>query len=311
MNLVIWFCIIGIALGAPASEEESCQDPGGYDQSDMDVAEKSIEGAGKVLDVYDKTLDRVIPWNVFHETMQALEKGRGRYSQTAGTLVGQIVTSMLNSENHYFTASQSIYGWCGESIPLLEGYLYLFKDYDKEKAEGQKELLINVLDTGLEKMNIALDHINQSIANFDIASGKLNTLDNQLELDFKAGSKIMEDEIARVRRNQWIAFIFPPVGIGMTIYNEVKSVPDLKRSINDLKNFFKGLRRHVATAIDEIKKARDQLKRETIIIENLQCQTKVTRTFVALKVAIKVLIVKHANNLIGQCRAYRRRHGRV
>lgn len=297
-------------MGAIVSAEESCQSPDDPEQSDHDIAAKSVEGASNVLDVYDKSIDKVIPWDVFHATTKALEQGRGRYGQKSGELVGEITTTMLNSEQHYFTASQSIYGWCGETIPLLEGYLELFKDYDKERAEGQKALLIEILDSGLAKMDIALDHIIQSIANFDIAAGKLATLDNQLQLDFKEGSTIMEAEIEKVRKNQWIAFVFPPLGLGLTIYNEVKSIPDLKRSIADLQDFYKVLQGVVGKAIDDIKKARDELKRETIIIENLQCQTKVTRTFVALKVAIKTLITKHVTNLMQQCRNYRARHGR-
>lgn len=308
MNFIVRFCIIGFVLGVTVGAVESCEDSNDSKQTDHDIAAKSVEGASKVMDVYDKKMDKVIPWDVFHETCTELEKGLGRYGPVSGMLVGEIKTAMLNSENNYFQATTSIYGWCGEAIPLLDGYLELFKGYDKNNAEAQKELLLEVLETGLKKMDIALGQVNQSIANFGIAAGKLNTLDNQLELDYKEGSKIMQEEIAKLRNQQWWAWLFPPMGLGLTIMNEVSSIPDLKRSIADLQAFFQGLRGHVTTAIDTITKARDELKRETIIIENLKCQTKVTRTFVGLKAAIKNIIERHANNLIKKCLDYRDRH---
>lgn len=309
MKFSVSLCIFGIVLGVAYGEANDCSSEQPGNATAFDIAKMSMVGARKVLYVYEQKLDTVIPWDKFNEIANALEAGRGRYSRTAGRLVDNIKTSLLNSESNYFTATESIYNWCGESISRLQRYIYLFNDYDENRAEGQKELLMDVLDNGLEKMNESLTHINQSIYNFN----ELNSMSNQLELEFKSEIQKMEEEIARVRRRQWIAFIYPSVGIGLTIFNEVKTVPQLKNSLDsmeDLKNSLTGLRRHVTTAMDETKKVSDELKQGTIILGNLRCQTKTTSAFVIFNVrmrANKVLVEKAATNLIDKCRDHRRR----
>ena len=81
-------------------------------------------------------------------------------------MVREYVTTMLNSENKYVSATQSIYDWCGE--------MQLWNDLDgnAENTRAEKTIFQYLLNTGVGKMDIAMDQIEESSMNFDTALGK-------------------------------------------------------------------------------------------------------------------------------------------
>lgn len=148
MNLIVSFCIIAVVLGATAA-----------------------------VDVYDKTLDLVINWNVLHETSRALENDSGSFPQS---LKGEFATAILNSENKYVSATQSIYNWCGEILPVAEIYTKLLND-GAENNQAEKAVFLYMLDTGIGKMDMAMEHISQSSTHTNIALEKLTTVDMTIQ----------------------------------------------------------------------------------------------------------------------------------
>ncbi|XP_037040263.1 hemolysin E-like [Bradysia coprophila] len=291
---LVWLCTIGMLLAASLNAQDS-------DEDDHELAAKSMETASGILEAFKINVN----WSLVNESAISLQPGIGRYSEKSGQLVGSIMTSMLNSEQQHNEAIQSMFEWCGLSIHMLDAYKELFKDgVDTEKAERQKVLLLYVLDSGVELFGKALEHINLCIGDFESFTGKLLQLDNQLELDYAEGSKTLEAEEDRVRRNQWTSIIVPPVALNLSIYDEVKSIPDLSRSIDDLRKFFQGLRVHGTNAVESIKTAREQLKKGLVILENLQSQAKVTKVSVGMKMGIQSLIEKNADKVIAQCSEY-------
>lgn len=299
MFVFIFFCTIGSILGAPTSDAEFNKD------------EKIFESANKALEIYNKTLDGVIPWNIFHEVITTLEDHQGRYSSESGRLVGTVKTLLMNSEDHYFSATQSIYNWCGESIPLLEAYVELFNNYDKERAEAQKTLLLLVLDSGILKMDDAITMLNQSGMSLNDASGQLETLGNQLNLDFKEGSKVHEQEIEKVRNGQWMAWVNPIAGLIITIVNEVDTIPKLKENMKQVEQFYGNLKVQVDRATDTITEAKIALKQEIVVIGDLRSQTASTRSFVPIGHLIRKKLEESVNNLVTQCSNYRTSHNKA
>ncbi len=94
-----------------------------------ETVKTAIDTADRALELYNKVLDQVIPWNTFNDTVKELSCFKEEYSQSASTLVGEIKTLLMNSQDRYFEATQVVYEWCGVTTPLLTAYLSLFNEY--------------------------------------------------------------------------------------------------------------------------------------------------------------------------------------
>lgn len=79
----------------------------------VEVVKNAIETADGALNLYNKYLDQVIPWQTFDETIKELSRFKQEYSQAASVLVGDIKTLLMDSQDKYFEATQTVYEWCG------------------------------------------------------------------------------------------------------------------------------------------------------------------------------------------------------
>ena len=64
----------------------------------VEVVKNAIETADGALDLYNKYLDQVIPWQTFDETIKELSRFKQEYSQAASVLVGDIKTLLMDSQ---------------------------------------------------------------------------------------------------------------------------------------------------------------------------------------------------------------------
>lgn len=67
----------------------------------VEVVKNAIETADGALDLYNKYLDQVIPWQTFDETIKELSRFKQEYSQAASVLVGNIKTLLMDSQDKY------------------------------------------------------------------------------------------------------------------------------------------------------------------------------------------------------------------
>ncbi len=102
----------------------------------VEVVKNAIETADGALDLYNKYLDQVIPWQTFDETIKELSRFKQEYSQAASVLVGDIKTLLMDSQDKYFEATQTVYEWCGVATQLLAAYIFLFDEYNEKKASA-------------------------------------------------------------------------------------------------------------------------------------------------------------------------------
>lgn len=77
----------------------------------MKTIKESIKTADKALDVYNKVMDRLIPWKEFNETLAELDKFRKDYSIESALLISEIKTFMMDGMDAYFGSSQDVYEW--------------------------------------------------------------------------------------------------------------------------------------------------------------------------------------------------------
>lgn len=104
----------------------------------VEVVKNAIETADGALDLYNKYLDQVIPWQTFDETIKELSRFKQEYSQAASVLVGDIKTLLMDSQDKYFEATQTVYEWCGVATQLLAAYILLLMSTMRRKHPPRK-----------------------------------------------------------------------------------------------------------------------------------------------------------------------------
>lgn len=70
---------------------------------------EGIKTADKALDLYNRHIDRIVPWKEFNETLVELDRFRGNYSVESAALIGDVKKLMMDGMDAYFAASQNVY----------------------------------------------------------------------------------------------------------------------------------------------------------------------------------------------------------
>ena len=255
----------------------------------VEVVKNAIETADGALDLYNKYLDQVIPWQTFDETIKELSRFKQEYSQAASVLVGDIKTLLMDSQDKYFEATQTVYEWCGVATQLLAAYILLFDEYNEKKASAQKDILIKVLDDGITKLNEAQKSLLVSSQSFNNASGKLLALDSQLTNDFSEKSSYFQSQVDKIRKEAYAGaaagVVAGPFGLIIS-YSiaagvvEGKLIPELKNKLKSVQNFFTTLSNTVKQANKDIDAAKLKLTTEIAAIGVIKTETETTRFYV-------------------------------
>ena len=285
----------------------------------VDVVKGSIDAADKALDLYNKVLDQVIPWDSFEKAMKELTRYQNDYSKEAAALVGEIKTLLMNSLDKYFEATQNIYEWCGISSQLLTAYLTLFEQYDEKKAAVQKDILLEVLGSGLTKMTAAQTSLQSSSESFNTASGKLLALETQLSNDFNEKSVFFENQVSKLRKE---AYGGAAAGIAAGLFGliisysiaagvlEGKLIPELTKKLKSVQAFFTNIKNEVTKANQDINTTKAKLAEEISVIGDMKITTETTQFYVKYDDLMLSLLKDSANSLILQCNDYQKRHGK-
>lgn len=216
----------------------------------------------------------------------------------------------------YFRAVQSVYEWCGLTIPLLQIYNKLFTgSMNQGKFNAQRALLLKVLGDGIQKMEKAQDELAASSRSFNSAAGKLTSLKKRLESDFDERSEYFENKKKDLRMKAYIGSAFAgPFGLAIAAgVVEGIYVPQLKQKMKNIQDFYHDLLRTIEKTFKEIDQTKTKLKEEIRIIGDLKTKTEQTKTLMELDNTpeLKDSIVESVNNLINKCEDYRKRHGKI
>ena len=287
----------------------------------VEVVKNAIETADGALDLYNKYLDQVIPWQTFDETIKELSRFKQEYSQAASVLVGDIKTLLMDSQDKYFEATQTVYEWCGVATQLLAAYILLFDEYNEKKASAQKDILIKVLDDGITKLNEAQKSLLVSSQSFNNASGKLLALDSQLTNDFSEKSSYFQSQVDKIRKEAYAGaaagVVAGPFGLIIS-YSiaagvvEGKLIPELKNKLKSVQSFFTTLSNTVKQANKDIDAAKLKLTTEiaAIGVIKTETETETTRFYVYYDDLMLSLLKEAAKKIINTCNEYQKRHGK-
>lgn len=234
--------------------------------------------------------------------IENLENSYYLFPSGSQSLVSNIAFELRTSERKHKLTTHSIKNWCEASIPVLQSYVSLFDDWGK--AFIQRLMLVQVLKNGVEQMNHALDELNSCITYLNSASGEISQLDNEVESTRRSETNRLQAEKIEATHPKWWEFLIPILVIVGQIKTHTETIPLINREIEHLEDLYNQLRGYVRNVENEIKSARNELRREITALDNLRCEASVTRRFTELTQSQKVLIKLHANSLITKCRSY-------
>lgn len=286
----------------------------------IEITKEGIETIDKALALYNKILDQIVPWKTYEDTVKELDRFREDYSNESAKLVGEVKTLMKDAQDNYFSATQSIYEWCGLTTKLLAIYLQLFEKKTSTTYEAQKQLLLKVLEDGISKMSAGQVKLQQSSMNFNNVAGKLTTLHSRLTNEFDTKSSYFEGKVDKMRKEAYggaaAGFIFGPFG-AIIAYSiaagvvEGKFVPELAKKLAEVKSFFEDLQKLIGKTNVDIDSTKVKLQNEIKSIGDLKVQTQDTKYLIPMDHLdeLRDTILKSVNSLIAQCKEYQKRHG--
>lgn len=282
------------------------------------ITKQDFELVVKSLELYNKVLDQIIPWNSFQETVKGLDRYLKNYSLEAAQIIGEIKTLAYNSADNYFSTTQSIREWCGLTSRLLKAYLQLFNKHDENNFPAQKQLLKKVLDDGMGKMTTAHTNLESISAGFNIMTGKLTELLAQLVIDFDNKSNYVKTVNSRIRQNAYgtaaAGVVLGPFGLLLS-YSvaagvvEGQMIPEVQRKLVEVKNFFETLKTQIEKASTDIKNAKSNLDVE---LENIRVQSGSAQQSPVLDMNhLHDDIIGSVNNIVAQCDEYQKRNSKI
>lgn len=140
-------------------------------------------------------------WNTINEIIQELRVNDGIPKESA-QLVGDTVTDLMNGNDGYSNALQSVREWCGLTKPLLTAYIQQLNK--AESSTAQKTLLLRILGNEIDKMNRVEKELNNITRHFKQAAWKFTILRNQLNDKSDAESKAIKRfaELSGIKLNR-------------------------------------------------------------------------------------------------------------
>lgn len=285
----------------------------------FELVREGIQTADKALELYNKVLDQVIPWGTLEETIKNLTQFETDYSKETAKLIGEIKQLLLNAQNYYHESTQVVYEWCGLTVNLLPAYISFLKKSgkDNEEVKAQKQLILKILDDGIEKMTISQKKLADSSMTFNKASGQLVELNERLKSEFNSNSSYYKTQVEKIRKEAYAGaaagIAAGPFGL-MISYSvaagvvEGKLIPALNEKLNHVKGVFEKLSELVEKSTADINETKDKLKEEIKAIGEIKISAETTKVFTGFDDTMIAELEKAANKLIEQCSEYMKRH---
>lgn len=276
----------------------------------LDIAKGGIESLDRGLDVYHKILDKVVPWSKFRKAIVELDKNPLDYSEEAAALIGDIHTKMQDGLDAYIQATRNMFQWCGLTMDLLGDYKSFFdEEIDQDIYNMQRDILLQVLDDGITRMNKGREELAISSSSFTDAAGKLTELNRRLAVDYDAKSEYFKNQLAHTRKVAYGAAA-PFMIFGIAIAGGIVEgflVPQLKARMESTRKFYHDFSVDVEHAVKSIDDIRAKLEEEVKHISDSRLQNQNTEIDVESNVtpASKEALLQSIEHLITKSNDYR------
>lgn len=253
----------------------------------VDTIDRGISAAHNALDLYNKVVNKLIPWDRVQETIDALSAHKAQYSDRAARQVGRVHTLLLNAHDEYKSSSMAVYRWCRTASRTLRTNLRLFRLTRLERiARVQKRFFVRTLQTGAEILQSGIDRLEASKMSFNNASGELKALSGTLNNDYSEDSTYFHASVGRIRTEAYSSAVVGilyggPFGLAIAYATaagvvEGNLIPSLKRAFAETQEMFDDLEVTITEAQGTIADAKARLDVEIRVLSQISSQVEET-----------------------------------
>lgn len=262
----------------------------------MGTIKESIEAANDGLFIYDAFIENSIPWNEFKESLVELDNYRDDFSTEIGLLIVEIKTHLMNGIDAYFYASQDIYEWVRLTAAYLKLYIELFNRHDAKKADAQKQLLIEMLDSGVAQMRTAKTKLGNSSFSLNSTGESLTSLQSRFGPQFYKRSEDFQEQIKE-----------PPFLLEWADNEYFRNRLDKMAAVMKICD---DLYKKIKQAIRNIGHAKSLLQEQIRYISHFKNETEQVVQFVNLdEISVpRDTVIQSTQQLIARCEKYRKKH---
>lgn len=234
-------------------------------------------------------------WNEFNETLVELDAFRRDYVIKSAVLFGNIKKNQMDSNDAYFSESQTVYEWASLVQPLLKACLKV------GKPEGIQKALTKVLDTGMAKLSTAQENLEKSSNTFTTLLSSLKELILQFDTDFDTKSKFFENKLKEMRASN-------KGGSKGTFEKDL--VPALLKKMEAIKKFHGDLTQKINDDFRNIDSTKAKLREEIEHIGNFKIKIDPMKKSLNSDSESNDDLKKSTEELMAESEKYRERHSK-
>lgn len=270
--------------------------PTGVEIAQATVTE-SIQAINNALNSFHHFMGYIIPRKEIKRLIFDLDKYRDRFSIEIASLIADTRVHATNGIDSFLYASQKI----NELVSLIEShlklYVKLFDGGDGRKAATQKQLLIEILDNGVEQLTAAQVNLGDSSLSFDFAVVSLRELRK-----YRFGSEY--DDMVENFESRMAEF---PTKLRSTDKQTIRSLLDRMSAIMDICT---NLWNKVAQSSQNIAYAKGVFRKEIQSFTDMKIEMHRMMTFDNLEPMsdFRAVTIQSAQNVIAKCEDYRNKH---
>lgn len=249
----------------------------------------------------------------FRVLIATLHFSRKHLSSKAAQIGDEIKVTLADAMDAYTKSTHAISQWCDVAINRLDSYLGFLGTLNKDNAKKQQKIIIELLETGIQKVTEAQAKLEQASRNFNLASGKILAFTAQLNSDYDQ-QKLGNNDHATNLNAYHSAYNLCPF-CGITIPTSEDILEAITNAISNMINYHARLRKIVDMANGKIGETKAKLLIEIRVLGELKTEAQVSLENINDSIDIGELddVVRKEikipiERLIEDCRKYREQH---
>lgn len=250
------------------------------------------------MDLYNNAVDGAIPW----AKLKKLDQSGSEFSKKSANLIGKITTQLLNANDAYFMASQSIYEWCGVASSTLKRYINFSKIPNPALKTAQQGILVNAHKNGIKHMTNGNEYYEKSLSALHSASEELKALLAQLEVDYDPNGEWFKKRVASISKANGGTFGFFKNKEKL----EKEAIEQLTAETKPIQEFYENASVEIENAIINLAQTMPKLESKIHIMKDILPQLSASSDTAAP--GQKEAIIQSAQALIERCEEFRQRH---
>lgn len=252
---------------------------------------ESIEVIDQAISLYDKYIEREISWKGLGHSLDEMDKFRKDIFSNSETSIQEIKMNVTNAIDAHFLATQNVYEWAQSTASSLKLFIRLYENHDTKKANTQKQLILQLLESGVVQLRAGKPYFKTILSSFNAAADSFTVLRQEFAEKFAEHSKNFYKIVIRSR-------------YGNSNNDDIHLLDDFRAILK----FYGDLEIVILQAIANVVHTYDALLVKAYDISELKNEYALRIVVLDESSTERQMIIKSAQALIAKCDEFQRTH---